>query len=120
MNEEEQLYEDLLITALEQGSSYWCSLPDLTMVPRGPDALSIRIYQAVMNGVNIPIADTEDHEPLGVLTKTGIERAITLMSSVSKISLIPEAYHRIKSGDWDAADADAWFQFVVMGKIVYG
>lgn len=114
-----KLHEDLLVTALEGGSNYWYYIKSLEMIWDTPSNLptSTRIYQAVMNnGVEIEIHDIEDEdERLGVISKEGI------LSALSKLKTIaPHIYDDIIDDAWDAESADAWFQLVVMGEIVYG
>lgn len=126
----EQLYEDLLVGALEGGSNYWYFLPDIKMVPRPRDLdgrksnpLAIDIYDAVRNGAEVPVADGENGEKLGSITNAGIRGAFGKMEKYADERKKPHIHQmigRIKSGDSDASDADVWFQFVVMGNLVYG
>ena len=114
-----QLNEDLLVTALEGGSNYWYYIKSLEMIWDTPSnqPTSTRIYQAVMdNGVEIEIHDIEDEdERLGVISKAGIEGALSKLKEIE-----PYIYEDIMNDAWDAESADAWFQIVVMGEIVYG
>lgn len=32
----------------------------------------------------------------------------------------PHVFARIKSGNWDASDADAWLQMAIFGEVVFG
>jgi hypothetical protein len=113
--------EDLLVTALEGGSNYWYWLPDVSMVPKvvdrpNGDCLSIRIAKAVWDGAEVPIVDKEDRFALGSITKDGVLAALDRMIATN----YKTCAGRIIAEDYDADDADAWFQFAVMGKAVYG
>lgn len=117
--------EDLLTTALEGGSDYWYYLPDLSMVPKGRAPLSVRIFRAVMyDDRSVPVTDVNERgtksesERLGFITSKRIRAALREMSSPQ--SKYRQVAARIASEDYDASDADVWFQFVVMGKVVYG
>jgi len=116
-----QTAEDLIVTALEGGSNYWYWLPDVTMVPKvvdrpNGDCLSIRIAKAVWDGATVPVQDKDDRSPLGSITKDGILAALDRMYA----SKYTHCASRIVAEDYDAEDADAWFQCAVMGKVVYG
>jgi hypothetical protein len=119
-----QTTEDLIVTALEGGSNYWYFLPDLSMVPKTTgsfgkneiDPMSIRIAKAIEAGVKVPVQDIEDSQLLGYITKEGVRNALGKMAA----SNYKAVAGRIISEDYDAGDADAWFQYAVMGEVVYG
>lgn len=121
MKIDNQTIEDLLITALEGGSNYWYYLPDLSMTKKYKEegqaqALSERIFKAVMKGEVVPVHDAEDEEELlGYISKKNIKRAEKLMKENS-----PDHYKNALSEDWDAETADVWFQYVVLGEITFG
>jgi len=116
--EHRQLAEDLLVTALEGGSNYWYSLPDLSMVVRKHDEpTSIAVFRTAFEEANkaIPVKDVNDAVDLGVITKTGMMAAFDLMEKT-----YPRDYANLIGENWDAETADVWFQLAVMGKLVYG
>ena len=104
---------DVLTTALEGGSNYWYYLPDLSMVEKiGFEKLCVteRIIVAALKGEQIPIHDAENEEDLlGYLSKDTIENGIKLFLSDG----------RFFAPDMDADEADALFQYIVMGEIVF-
>lgn len=134
-----QMIEDLLVTALEGGSNYWYYLPDTRMcegytsknpIYSKPTPGSIMIHEAVLDGKEVPVMDYEtvelydkkgkelkdpkgDH--LGVISKANYERAEELL-----LDKYPKRLGEILSENWDAETADIWFQLVVMGEVVYG
>lgn len=131
--EQLQLYEDLVITALEGGSNYWYYLPDLSMVPKDKTTpLSILIFRAAMNGARIPVSEAEDPEHiLGYLTKDGMLTALDRLSrgegtpirengKVVRTLTYGNQVANIVDGNWDANSADVWFQMAVMGEVIYG
>jgi len=113
------LHEDLLVTALEGGSNYWYSIRDLESIGIIMEALppSVKLYKAVMQeGLELEVYDIEDEdEKLGVISKERILSALGEMKDKA-----PEDYQNIIDDVWDAESADVWFQFVVMGEVVYG
>ncbi len=116
--EQMQLYEDLIVSALEGGSNYWYFLPDLSMAkePKG-EPTAIRIFRSAMNGARIPVEDAEDQHILGYLTREGI---LCAMDKLMKTSTYLYQAANIMDGNWDAISADVWFQMAVMGEVVYG
>lgn len=128
-----QMCEDLLVTALEGGSNYWYYLPDLTMVPRPRDSeghrqpLSTDIAKAVWEGARVPVTDaseqgrpTFENKPIGYITRKSIDSAVERMAVGDENGNGKRQAGHIIGDDYDAEDADVWFQFVVLGKLVYG
>lgn len=112
-----QTIEDWLVTALEGGSNYWYYLPDLSMLApetKG-EPLAVRIAESCWDtDVRIPVFDIEGDsgdEPLGFISRENFERGCTLYAEDDRPDM---------SEDFDADDADVWFQYVVMGEVVYG
>jgi len=117
---EDKIFEDLLITALEGGSNYWYYLPEEFNVPEG-ECLSTWMFKEVMtNSLQVSVCDLEDSEEedpniLGYLTKENIIKGTQLMIFKS-----PEHFFDLLNDNMDATTADVWFQYVVLGEIVYG
>ena len=117
LNIEDQDIIDVLITALEGGSNYWYNLPELDMVkchqyPNKSFAISEKVGKAVLeyNEV-IPVYDIEDEDNhLGDISQNNIKRGLQLFINDNRC-WIP---------DMDAEQADIFFQFVVMGELIYG
>lgn len=117
-------FEGLIVTALEGGSNYWYYLPDLSMVPKNKEAIGVaeRVARSVWfnKDASIPVQDAEHRQLLGHINESAVDAALPRMESLGEKPGIRMAASRIRSGSWDEGDADAWFQFVVMGKLVYG
>jgi len=117
---------DLLITALEGGSNYWCALDGL-FLPNGTeisdfteDALTNDYYptyiQAVTHDdVHIMLYDVEDHETTWKLTREGLAKGLQLLSEE-----YPKHYRDMLAGHDDADTADAFLQLAALEEIVYG
>jgi len=105
---------DVLITALEGGSNYWYQFGDSNEgISKFTDkSLSECVGLSVLEkGAIVPIYDYEDeNELLGTISKENIERGLKLFIEDG----------RCFEPEMDAEDADIFFQFVVMGKIVFG
>jgi hypothetical protein len=120
---EYQTFEDVLVTALEGGSNYWYLLKDSIPKLSGRPglALSERIAQCVWNGnaeieYKLNIYDLEDEEELlGTLSNESAHTGFQLMAEE-----YPEAFARILNEQYDADDADIWFQLTIMGEVVFG
>ena len=104
--------KDLLITALEGGSNYWYFIPDVIR-RKGQDLIDA-IWEEVISGLSVTVQDLEDFEYLGDISIEGMETA----ESILEVDF-PEVYQRILEGQYDAFDADLWFQLTVMGEVVF-
>ena len=132
-----QTISDMITTAVEGGSNYWYlfneesssqirkykGVYDPALHDKNQEyfygTLAEAIITAIYNGEYLKVHDIEDEkEVLGVLSeesiKIGVENMVT-----------DECYHLLNilcgvDGNWDAADADAIFQYFVLGKVVYG
>jgi len=118
-----QKIEDQIITALEGGSNYWCSI--------SKEEIEKIIREVVLEGIpfsekifrycydlekSVEIRDFENvDEVLGVLSKKSMLRAIDLIKE-----RYPHFYDEINNEDGDASTADVFFQLAVMGELVFG
>lgn len=120
VNFDEQLREDLLVTALEGGSNYWYYISDedmdnlLSKTEKG-NPFSIRVWQYIKEGNELAIYDVESEELLGVISLQSMEEGEKNM-----FENYFEHYSDIKEGNWDADNADIWFQLCVMKDVVFG
>jgi len=131
-----RMLNDMIITAIEGGSNYWYLLKEKAtaqiqkyegkFIPEIHDnkdtffgAFAEAILPAVIGGEVIEIHDIEDPDgqPIGKLSWESIKKGIHEMSKnhplVLALLINPES-------DFDAADADAIFQYIILGEIVYG
>jgi hypothetical protein len=98
---------DMLITAFEGGSNYWC-LPESYQ----PSTWGAQIKSG---RIRVKVYDREDEDDLlGTITEHSIRKGIILM-----MEDYPNAYSRWMTGDYDALDADIFLQLVTMGKVVF-
>jgi len=112
-----QVIEDILITALEGGSNSWYFLPDITMATKHYKGTTLagseKVIRAVLDHNEvIPVHDAEEEEiKLGDLSQENIKRGIQLFFDREDLSF---------TADMDAGEADTFFQYVVMGELVFG
>ena len=112
---------NLFVTALEGGSNYWYYIPSIPVGVRElRTELGITTTEAigeyVLRGGNIQINDAEDEEEmLGTVDMTTLLEAIDLLKSD-----YPRTYENIIDEEYDAEDADIFFQLAVMGEITFG
>jgi hypothetical protein len=97
---------------LEGGSNYWYYLPNLGMLPNNSNSLSEKLVNYIFEFKNAQIAvtDIESAEFLGYLSYYNISSGLQLF--------INEGY--IFDPAMDAYDADILFQYIIMGKVIYG
>lgn len=115
------LFEGILVTALEGGSNYWYML-DLNDVGVPPwkyagESLSIKVAKMIWyDRINIRVLDKEEE---GVLL--GEVNIATIKTAFEKIcSQYPETYLNLIQENYDADDADVFFQIATMGEITFG
>lgn len=114
-----QLVEDLLVTAMEGGSNYWYLI--LTDLPTRNKSLPyvIDLLNQVKEGLAISIRDIEDSNTvLGFISKENIIESFSLLANCQTISHVLR--NIIVHDNYDAEDADIWFQLVVMKEVNYG
>jgi hypothetical protein len=109
---------NLLCSALEGGSNYWYLLIDLSMLDKSTEGQPLvdRIMDAVSKGAKIPVHDLEnEEEPLGYITKEGLEKASILMFEKHR-----RHFADVITENGDASTGDVFFQLAVMEDVVYG
>lgn len=117
--------EDMLVGALEGGSNYWYTFNDVYMIAKYGDLNSepfaTLAMKAVSAGESIPVYDREEFdededecEELGYFNLESIRKGEALMRSKAA----PHWWNILGETD-DAETADVWFQYCVLGDIVY-
>lgn len=112
---------DLFVTALEGGSNYWYYLPSIPSGVREISretgmATSEAIGEYVLRGGNIQVNDAEEEEEiLGTVDMGNLIDAIDLLKAD-----YPQTYENIIDEEYDADDADIFFQLAVMGEVTFG
>ena len=115
------LFEGILVTALEGGSNYWY-LIDLqdTGIPDDKykgEPSSIRIAKMIWyDRINLRVLDKENEDVL-----LGEVNLVTIKTAFEKVcSQYPETYLNLIKENYDADDADVFFQIATMGEITFG
>lgn len=125
---------DVFVTAIEGGSNYWYYIIDVPkeityMVKEEGITFSEACGKHVLNGGELVIYDVEEvgdmekvdeystdkPEPLGYINMDSLLDAISIMKKD-----YPERYENIIMDEYDAEDADVFFQIATMGDIVFG
>lgn len=117
-----EVFENIIVTALEGGSNYWYLLPDLEPVRAwckrngiGNEPMSVKIAKALFNDPDfmLDVYDLENEDDvLGTITQASLLKAMALHPE--------EALKFINEDDYDAWTADTLFQTAVMGEVVFG
>jgi hypothetical protein len=113
---------NMLVSALEGGSNYWYWFGDKTMDRvfaatedmKGEPTVD-RILMAVQRGALVNVFDCESMEKLGTLTPESWAKAEMLMLKNHRSHFADI----LKEND-DATTADIYFQYAVMGNLIYG
>jgi hypothetical protein len=112
---------NLFVTALEGGSNYWYYLPE---IPGGVREImndtgmmpSEAIGEYVLRGGNIQVNDAEEEDEVLGTVDMG-----SLIGAIEKLKEdYPERYYNIIDEEYDAEDADIFFQLATMGDVVFG
>jgi hypothetical protein len=121
----QEILEDIFVTALEGGSNYWYYIGEDTynrirkVVSKEDEPyLAVAMLKAVLDhGVEVAINDVEsEEEEIGWISKeTMQERLQDLYNSEYRWAL--EA-HMNEEGDSESADIV--FQYIVIGEAIYG
>ncbi len=112
---------DLFVTALEGGSNYWYYLPTIPSAVRDimnekNMATSEAIGEYVLRGGSIQVNDAEEEEEV-----LGTVDMDSLLDAIQKLKEdYPRAYENIIDEEYDAEDADIFFQLATMGDVVFG
>jgi hypothetical protein len=112
---------DFFVTALEGGSNSWYYIKNVPNKIREIKktknvSFSEAIGYFVLGGGSIEIRDTEDEdEILGVVDMDSLLDAINTMKEKYNTE-----YQRLLNDEYDANDADIFFQLATMGEVVFG
>lgn len=126
---------DVFVTALEGGSNYWYHILDVPkeityMVKQENIPFSEACGKYVLDGGELTIYDVDEVDnmedgdndyakdkpnPLGVINMDSLLDTISIMKKE-----YPEKYENIIMDEYDADDADVFFQIATMGEIAFG
>jgi len=106
MDIEGTVIDELITTAVEGGSGYWAAFPKYD---------HREIYKVVDGDEEFLVVDHEDGEKKYLLSQKKIKRGLQAMAEA-----FPNKFRKMAEGDYDADDADAFLQFCLFGKLVYG
>lgn len=120
---------DLIIDAIEGGSNYWYLFGEksdsiirkyigVRKEFHGElfySTFSEAVITAIVEGEEIPVYDIETYELLGNLSLKSIEEGEEKMYEQQ-----PEHFNNIIYENNDAETADVWFQYCVMGELIFG
>jgi hypothetical protein len=98
---------DLVVTAFEGGSQYWC---DSCHMLEGQPVLSPWYSDPLFYGSPFKMQVGRK-----IIDNAALEAGMQLFSTK-----YPARFAEFKAGDYDAEDADAFWQCVVLGDVVYG
>lgn len=114
------LINDVLITALEGGSNYWYFINEHEAetpenFKRDPE-MHYEFLDKVYQGGSLPVYDAEDNSELhGTLTIESIQKGLNILAKDHETNM-----YNISTEDYDAHDADVFFQLCVLGEITFG
>lgn len=122
-----RMFEAVIVTAYEGGSTYWAYVKD--QIPEHPDpkkpsdpefatlAPSERLVRMLIDDpeYKLDVYDVETDERLGSLSQASLCKAFQLAAV-----LCPTALANVINEQYDAEDADILFQYAIMEELVYG
>jgi hypothetical protein len=118
-----EIFESIIVTALEGGSNYWYLLDTEQISSQIPnydskEPLSTQVSKALFENPNffMKVYDIENPEDvLGEVNQQSIHEALELA-----LKDYPNRFEEIISDDYDAETADVLFQLATMKDIVFG
>ena len=115
----QQRLEDLLVTAFEGGSNYWCAINvDATTFPEGMGINDYKYwYMSVPleDGGNMVIGEKEDESVGNDLNLKTIKNGLEIMAKK-----YPYHYGNVVGDNFDAETADVFLQCCLYGDIIFG
>ena len=114
------LFEGILVTALEGGSNYWAmlDLADTGILKEkyAGEPLSVKVAKMIWyDRINLRVMDAEEEDVLlGEVNLTTIKTAFEIICAQ-----YPEIYMNLIQENYDANDADVFFQIATMGDITF-
>lgn len=120
-----QLLEDVFVTAIEGGSNYWFKLSRKTneairkLVPKKEEeCYSMAVFNAVVyKGYVAEVIDQDNDEKIGVLDyNLFAERLEKLRSDPSHAWALEEE----ENDNGDASSSDIIFQYLILNDVIYG
>lgn len=120
----QNIFENVIIGALEGGSNYWYFAGDFdrSNFVKGKNSVENIAIQLFTNPeFKLPIYDVESAEEfedmdfLGDVTQASMLKAFEIMAGK-----YPKTLERILDESADADDDDVFFQLATMGEVVYG
>lgn len=120
-----QLLEDVFVTAIEGGSNYWFKLSRKTneairkLVPKKEEeAYSMAVFKAVVyNGYVAEVIDQDNGEKIGVLDYNLFAERIENLRNDKSYAWALELEEQ-ENGD--AESSDIIFQYLIMNEVIYG
>lgn len=108
----------MMTTVIEGGSTFWITKLSSAKAPSYVSDTSNPWY-ADPKYYDLPFLievqyDSEDPQKK-LIDGTSLMNGIRLLQEK-----MPKRFANIMSDNWDAEDTDCWFQFAVLGEIVYG
>jgi hypothetical protein len=118
-----EMFEDWIVTAIEGGSNYWYLIQDKA-IPKSiiekyeeeKLPFSILFSKAIwIDKATLIIHDIETEEPLGQINMKSVKKALETICEHHE-----NVFDALMKQEYDAEDADVFFQYAVMGELTFG
>ncbi len=118
-----EMFEDWIVTALEGGSNYWYLIQDgaipKSIIEKYKEEklpFSILFSKAIwIDKVSVSVHDIETEEPLGHIDMKSVKKALETICEHHE-----NVFDALMKEEYDAEDADVFFQYAVMGELTFG
>jgi len=120
-----QVIEDVITTALEGGSNYWYYLPTSSVkairnaVSRDEEPCLSSAFSKALLDRNVPIIITDAEDPaeeIGVASISTLEQRLGKLANDESYNW---AFKAEMNEEGDAESSDIWFQYIVLGEVIY-
>jgi hypothetical protein len=119
-----EMFENWIVTALEGGSNYWCyikhdSIPNSVKEKYKEETLAFTqlIAKAIwVEKLPIQVYDEgQECELLGVIDMKSVKKGLESLCEHHE-----EIFKKLMKEEYDANDADVFFQYIVMNELTFG
>jgi len=115
----DQQLEDLFVTAIEQSTGYWCEFSltkELTEKYADENKSTAEmLWTALLAGETLNFSDVEDPMEKWELTLEKVKEGCEKLFLEE-----PAHYANVLTENCDAETADVWFQYCLLGELVFG
>ena len=118
-----EMFEGWIVTAIEGGSNYWCEIPQESfnkelLESYKDENLPFSILLATFiwkERQTIAVCDAMSNEEIGKINMKSVKKALEMICENHA-----EVFDNLLAEQYDADDADVFFQYATLGELTFG